>query len=436
MLLLLDTDTLDIHSTSSNTILTTTSEFFHTHKTPSMSSSSSHTPSGQGQPLNNDNNDNEVHQHPRQCHGTCYNGQRCPNIVNAWAWIVDGARFCHTWHPDGDRADNRPPEQLRAAARIRASIRAGHTATAAAAATAEVETLRSVRDELRGRLDDAEGKLSKARAKAAAAAAAEAAASAAAETLRGQRDEQSGRVLAESRLLEQLLVARARARASARAAAAEVETLRRERDRLRRRLGAVQDELGGARARAAAAAAAAADAAETIRGLRADAAAREAPDEAVWERDERWAVQLQARVAQARLDAREESAREMGRLREEAAAAAGRLEHVEAELGSTREAHANAAAQLEDRQASVEALRAEVGRLTIRQSDAEAVTNTSVGILSDDVAAALAALDGARAAALRFAAANRELRATVLLVACAFFAWVVADLIYFAVRSA
>lgn len=91
------------------------------------------------------------------------------------------------------------------------------------------------------------------------------------------------------------------------------------------------------------------------------------------ELNEQWAAELQERVAQAQLDAREESAREV-------AAAAARLEHVKAELDSTRRARNQVIARLED----VEA----------------------------------------------------ELRRTRLLVAGAFFAWVAAVLIYFAVRSA
>ncbi|KAF4537859.1 uncharacterized protein LTHEOB_11343 [Lasiodiplodia theobromae] len=97
---------------------------------------------------------------------------------------------------------------------------------------------------------------------------------------------------------------------------------------------------------------------------------------------------------------------------------------------------------LKDRDARIEALKAKLTRLAIKQSRAEAVVarrNTASFdfLSSDDLAITLFVLDETRAAAVHFVATHRKLMTRILPVVCAFLVWVVAvSLMYFSVRGA
>ncbi|KAF9641722.1 hypothetical protein BFW01_g1705 [Lasiodiplodia theobromae] len=118
-----------------------------------------------------------------------------------------------------------------------------------------------------------------------------------------------------------------------------------------------------------------------------------------------------------------------------------RLRDTEVELCATlARRRRTSPPQLKDRDARIEAVKAKLTRLAIKQSRAKAVArrNTaSFDFLSDDLAITLFVLDETRAAAVHFVATHRKLMTRILPVVCAFLVWVVAvSLMYFSVRGA
>ena len=120
-----------------------------------------------------------------------------------------------------------------------------------------------------------------------------------------------------------------------------------------------------------------------------------------------------------------------------------RLRDTEVELCATlARRRRTSPPQLKDRDARIEAVKAKLTRLAIKQSRAKAVVarrNTASFdfLSSDDLAITLFVLDETRAAAVHFVATHRKLMTRILPVVCAFLVWVVAvSLMYFSVRGA